>query len=57
MGSKFVMWIVIAVVSAIFFWLGTSLFGGGIFGLWDNVFGFTGCFVGLWIWFKFMKDL
>ncbi|MEI8187392.1 MAG: hypothetical protein WCG30_00405 [Candidatus Saccharibacteria bacterium] len=57
MGSKFVMYSMITIVSVIFFWIGSSLFGGGIFGLWSNVLGFTGCFVGLWIWYKFMKDL
>jgi len=57
MGSKFLMWTMIILVSSLFFWLGSILFGGGVFGLWDNVFGVVGSFVGLWIWYKFMKDL
>jgi hypothetical protein len=57
MGSKFIMWTIITIVSSIFFWIGSLLFGGGIFSLWDNVFGTIGCFVGLWIWYKYIKDL
>jgi hypothetical protein len=57
MSGKGMMWLVITIVSSIFFWLGSVLFGGGLFGLWDNVLGTIGAFVGLWFWFKFMRDM
>jgi hypothetical protein len=50
------MWVVITIVSTIFAWVGT-LIGGGWLGLWSSVLGVLGCFVGLWLWFKFMREM
>ena len=50
------MWTVITIFSLIFGWIGT-LFGGGVLGLWSNVLGIMGCFIGLWVWFKFMRNV
>jgi len=47
----------ISIMAVIFQYIGVLLFGGGIFGLWNNVFGFIGCFVGLWIWYKYLRQL
>jgi len=57
MNSKFVIYTLIFIFSSLFFWIGSKLFGGGIFGLWSNVFGFIGCFIGIYVWYKFIKDL
>ena len=57
MNSKFVIYTLIFLFSSLFFWIGSKLFGGGVFGLWSNVFGFIGCFIGIYVWYKFIKDL
>jgi len=57
MGSKGMMWIVITIFATVFGYIG-SLFGGNvIFGLWSNVFGVLGSFLGLWVWFKFLRNI
>jgi hypothetical protein len=57
MGSKTMMWLIITIVSLVFEWIGSLIFGGGLFGLWSNILAVVGCFAGLWFWFKYMRNM
>ena len=56
MSTKALITIGILFFSLIFSWIGT-LIGGGWFGLWSNVLGVLGCFVGIWAGYEFGKWL
>jgi len=56
MGPKALIYLLITVFSTLFGWIGT-FFGGGVFGIPSLVLGTVGCFVGIWVWYKFFRNM